>query len=82
MITDLFIYFFLSYALFPLLLLLDAAIASRSPNQVDPKGKVEVSTDPKTPHKISDGVAEGVVECLEELLTKCHLLSVEQVKSV
>ncbi|KAJ7954596.1 ARM repeat superfamily protein [Quillaja saponaria] len=30
------------------------------------------------PHKVSDSVAEGVVHCLQELLRKCHLKSVDQ----
>ncbi|KAF9678708.1 hypothetical protein SADUNF_Sadunf07G0063200 [Salix dunnii] len=55
---------FFDYALFPLLLLLDAAVDSRKQN-------------PK-PHKISDRVAEGVVQCLEELLNKCYLASTDQ----
>ncbi|KAJ6378370.1 hypothetical protein OIU78_028587 [Salix suchowensis] len=55
---------FFDYALFPLLLLLDAAVDSRKQN-------------PK-PHKISDRVAEGVVQCLEELLNKCYLVSIDQ----
>lgn len=32
-----------------------------------------------TPVEVSDGVAEGVVKCLEELLRKCRLNSVDQV---
>ena len=56
---------FFDYTLFPLLLLLDAAVDSRKQN-------------PK-PHKISDRVAEGVVQCLEELLNKCYLASTDQV---
>jgi hypothetical protein len=56
---------FFDYVLFPLLLLLDAAVDSRKQN-------------PK-PHKISDRVAEGVVQCLEELLNKCYLVSIDQV---
>ncbi|KAI5582126.1 hypothetical protein BDE02_07G065100 [Populus trichocarpa] len=55
---------FFDYVLFPLLLLLDAAVDSRKQN-------------PK-PHKISDRVAEGVVHCLEELLNKCYLVSIDQ----
>lgn len=31
-------------------------------------------------HVISDNVAEGVLRCLEELLSKCHLTSVDQVR--
>ncbi|KAL6998914.1 hypothetical protein U1Q18_000081 [Sarracenia purpurea var. burkii] len=33
---------------------------------------------PKVPHKVSDIAAEGVLQCLEELLKKCHLGSVDQ----
>ena len=73
-----FLYAF-SYTLFPLLLLLDAAVACRSPEKVDSGREVEISSDPKMPHKVSDAVAEGVLQCLEELLNKCHLGSVEQV---
>ncbi|XP_061348789.1 uncharacterized protein LOC133294152 [Gastrolobium bilobum] len=64
---------FFDYTLFPLLLLLDAAIQCRCMQKVD-----TVSDVPKTPFKVSDRVAEGVVNCLEELLTKCHLNSVDQ----
>ncbi|XP_024019137.1 uncharacterized protein LOC21399286 isoform X2 [Morus notabilis] len=69
---------FFDYALFPLLLLLDAAVASRSPQKVDSEGKFESSNGSKTPPKVGDQVAEGVLQCLEELLIKCHLGSVEQ----
>ncbi|GMN56495.1 hypothetical protein TIFTF001_025616 [Ficus carica] len=65
---------FFDYALFPLLLLLDAAVASRSPKKVDS----ESFSDSKMPHKVGDQVAEGILLCLEELLIKCHLGSVEQ----
>ncbi|RDX87599.1 TELO2-interacting protein 1-like protein, partial [Mucuna pruriens] len=58
---------FFDYTLFPLLLLLDAAIQCRSSQKVDSQSV-----------KVSDGVAEGVVNCLEELLRKCHLNSVDQ----
>ncbi|KAL5697581.1 hypothetical protein ACHQM5_028707 [Ranunculus cassubicifolius] len=59
---------FLDYAMFPLLLLLDAAVGCRSPQ----KG------DSPMPNAISDSVAEGTLSCLEELLRKCHLGSVNQ----
>ncbi|CAL0302378.1 unnamed protein product [Lupinus luteus] len=67
---------FFDYTLFPLLLLLDAAIQCRS--KVDSEEKVTISDVPKTTFKVSDSVAEGVVNCLEELLRKCHLKSVDQ----
>lgn len=72
-------YFSFSYTLFPLLLLLDAAIQCRSTHKVDSQEKFTVSDVPKMPFKVSDSVAEGVVNCLEELLRKCHLKSVDQV---
>ncbi|KFK42304.1 hypothetical protein AALP_AA2G238700 [Arabis alpina] len=55
---------FFHYTLFPLLLLLDAAVACRSQG--------------KTPYRVSDKVAEGVINCLEELLKKCHIGSIDQ----
>lgn len=58
-----------SYSLFPLLLLLDAAVNCRSSS----KELQEKS------YKVSDKVAEGVVQCLEQLLRKCYLGSVDQV---
>ncbi|KAK7259182.1 hypothetical protein RIF29_24782 [Crotalaria pallida] len=67
---------FFDYTLFPLLLLLDAAIHCRS--KVDSQEKFTISDVPKMPFKVSDSVAEGVVNCLEELLRKCHLKSVDQ----
>lgn len=63
-----------SYTLFPLLLLLDAAVACRS------QGKNQPEEFPKTPYRVSDKVAEGVINCLEELLKKCHIGSIDQVK--
>ncbi|KAH0456804.1 hypothetical protein IEQ34_014711 [Dendrobium chrysotoxum] len=60
----------LDYTLFPLLLLLDAAVQCRSgkkANSIGGGGQV-----------ISDSVAEGTLRCLEGLLTKCHLGSVNQ----
>ncbi|KAE9593769.1 hypothetical protein Lalb_Chr18g0046601 [Lupinus albus] len=67
---------FFDYTLFPLLLLLDAAIQCRS--KVDSEEKFTISDVPKMTFKVSDIVAEGVVNCLEELLRKCHLKSVDQ----
>ncbi|XP_010669990.2 uncharacterized protein LOC104887100 isoform X2 [Beta vulgaris subsp. vulgaris] len=62
------------YVLFPLLLLLDAAVDCRSVQKCD-------SAMPfvnQTPNKLSDAVGEGALQCLEELLTKCHLGSADQ----
>ncbi|XP_021300339.1 uncharacterized protein LOC110428748 [Herrania umbratica] len=61
---------FFDYTLFPLLLLLDAAVNCRSSSK-----KVESNN---TYIRVSDKVAEGVVECLEELCKKCHPGSVDQ----
>ncbi|XP_058218097.1 uncharacterized protein LOC131329059 isoform X2 [Rhododendron vialii] len=66
---------FFDYTLFPLLLLLDAAVNCRSPPKVEGSVMVDI---PKVPHKVSDVAAEGVLRCLEELLKKCHLGSVDQ----
>ncbi|CAM8940472.1 unnamed protein product [Rhodiola kirilowii] len=41
--------------------------------------KAKSSIKQQTPHKIKDSAAEIVVQCLEELLNKCHLGSVNQV---
>ncbi|GMI88663.1 hypothetical protein like AT1G79190 [Hibiscus trionum] len=60
---------FFDYTLFPLLLLLDAAVDCRSSKNKSESSHVK---------RVSDKVAEGVVECLEELLKKCHLGSVDQ----
>lgn len=56
---------FYSYTLFPLLLLLDAAVTCRNAKIGD--------------LQVSDGIAEGVLLCIQALLTKCHLTSVNQV---
>lgn len=68
-----------SYTLFPLLLLLDAAIECRSTLKADSKEETVTLKEPKAPYQIRDDVAEGVVQCLEQLLKKCHLESVDQV---
>lgn len=69
---------FFDYTLFPLLLLLDAAVACRSQQKVYSEEKnVKVNVQ-KTPLKVSDRVAEGVLQCLDELLNKCHLGSIDQ----
>ncbi|XP_065863276.1 uncharacterized protein [Euphorbia lathyris] len=64
---------FFDYTLFPLLLLLDTAVDSRSSKNGNTKENVSIS-----PHKVSDKVAEAILKCLEELLKKCHLQSAEQ----
>lgn len=69
---------FFDYTLFPLVLLLDAAIQCRSTQKFDSQENYNVSDIPKTPFKVSDSVAEGIVHCLEELLKKCCLNSVNQ----
>ncbi|KAK9937473.1 hypothetical protein M0R45_014259 [Rubus argutus] len=65
---------FFDYTLFPLLLLLDASVDCRSPKKLGSEEKVESANIPK----VSDSVAEGVLQCLEELLKKCLLGSVDQ----
>ncbi|XP_020262494.1 uncharacterized protein LOC109838460 [Asparagus officinalis] len=57
------------YTMFPLLLLLDAAVQCRAGERAD---------EPMKNLDISDSVAEGVLLCIEELLKKCHLGSVNQ----
>ncbi|XP_052177769.1 uncharacterized protein LOC127791774 isoform X2 [Diospyros lotus] len=66
---------FFDYTLFPLLLLLDAAVSCRSSAKVAESVAVDF---PKLSHYVSDTVAEGVLQCLEELLKKCHLGSIDQ----
>ncbi|KHF98245.1 TELO2-interacting 1 [Gossypium arboreum] len=60
---------FFDYTLFPFLLLLDAAVDCRSSQNKSESSNYK---------RVSDKVAEGIVECLEELLKKCHLSSVDQ----
>ncbi|KAK4794723.1 hypothetical protein SAY86_012717 [Trapa natans] len=69
---------FFDYALFPLVLLLDTAIACRSPSKIDSDDRNIESIGPATPYKVSDVVAEGVLSCLEELLKKCSLVMLNQ----
>jgi hypothetical protein len=69
---------FFDYSLFPLLLLLDAAVDCRSQQKVDTEENSFMPDVQKMPHKVSDKVAEGVLQCLEELLKKCHFRSVDQ----
>ncbi|XP_050216425.1 uncharacterized protein LOC126667488 [Mercurialis annua] len=66
---------FFDYTLFPLLLLLDAAVDSRAQAKRNEASAINVSN---LPRKVSDKVAEYVLQCLEELLYKCHLGSVDQ----
>ncbi|GKD99570.1 hypothetical protein Tco_1387554, partial [Tanacetum coccineum] len=56
-----------SYTLFPLLLLLEATVECRSSSVAE-----------GVPPKISDAVAEGALRCLEHLLIKCHVPSLDQ----
>ncbi|TVU31553.1 hypothetical protein EJB05_23242 [Eragrostis curvula] len=58
------------YTVFPLLLLLDAAVQCRKDG--NPPEKIAGELD------IADAVAEGGLACLEVLLTKCRLTSVSQ----
>ncbi|XP_031381472.1 uncharacterized protein LOC116196072 isoform X2 [Punica granatum] len=70
---------FFDYTLFPLLLLLDAAIACRSSEKIDSDDRHKA---PDSPYVVSDIVAEGVVNCLEELLKKCRLGMLNQMVAV
>ncbi|XP_043712910.1 uncharacterized protein LOC122661552 [Telopea speciosissima] len=69
---------FFDYTLFPLLLLLDTAVGCRSSPKNESYGNFGMLNTQKTPHKISDSVAESMLLCLEELLKKCHFGSVDQ----
>lgn len=69
------------YISFPLLLLLDAAVSCRSFLKLDFEEAVTSHVN-GTQNKVSDAVAEGVLQCLEELLRKCHLSSVNQMAAV
>nr|XP_023923116.1 uncharacterized protein LOC112034529 [Quercus suber] len=53
---------FFDYSLFPLLLLLDAAVDCRSQQKDDTKENFMPDVQ-KMPHKVSDNVAEGVLQC-------------------
>ncbi|KAJ3681678.1 hypothetical protein LUZ60_014251 [Juncus effusus] len=59
------------YTLFPLLMLLDASVQCR-------KGKTVNSVESLSNLEVSDSVSEGVLKCLETLLSKCPLSSVNQ----
>lgn len=76
---DMYLFKWISYALLPLLLLLDSAIACRSCSKIDPDDRRTESIGPATPFEVSDIVAEGVLNCLEELLKKCSLEKLNQV---
>ncbi|KAG8365251.1 hypothetical protein BUALT_Bualt18G0084800 [Buddleja alternifolia] len=69
---------FLDYTLFPLLLLFDAAVNCRSSMKFDSKDSSLEFNASETSHKVSDSVSESVVLCLEEVLQKCHLVSIDQ----
>ncbi|CAA3017117.1 Inorganic phosphate transporter 1-4 [Olea europaea subsp. europaea] len=69
---------FFDYTLFPLLLLLDAAVNCRSPQKANSENKLLWFHALETPHNVSDAVAEATILCLEELLKKCCLGSVDQ----
>lgn len=58
-----------SYLLFPLVMLLDAAVACREKKGVEGHRRLNVG----------DKVAEGVVVCLRAVLEKCPCQSVSQV---
>ncbi|XP_057963630.1 uncharacterized protein LOC131154857 [Malania oleifera] len=73
---------FFDYALFPLLFVLDAAVDSRSSRKVNSDVKYVMLNVPMKTHMVSDSVAEGVLQCLEELLKKCRLGSVSQLAVV
>ncbi|KAM0934113.1 hypothetical protein DsansV1_C32g0220571 [Dioscorea sansibarensis] len=62
---------FLDLTLLPLLLLLDVAVKCRSEKKVNLGGSVGGL-------RVSDFVAEKMLLCLEEILKKCHLGSVDQ----
>ncbi|GKA35025.1 ARM repeat superfamily protein [Tanacetum coccineum] len=59
-----------SYTLLTLVLLLEAAVECRS--------STRDTVAEGAPPKISDAVAEGVLRCLEHLLIKCHVPSLNQ----
>lgn len=69
----------LDYILFPLLLLLDASVACRSAKHMD---SVNSPRRDGTLFMISDSVAEGVLSCLEELLRRCTLTTIDQLSMI
>ncbi|URE12697.1 TELO2 interacting protein 1 [Musa troglodytarum] len=64
--------------LFRFLLLLDAAVQCREEKKAGSDGGFGNGGAPLGGHAISDSAAEGMLMCLEELLKKCHLGSVNQ----
>ncbi|KAJ0989927.1 hypothetical protein J5N97_008283 [Dioscorea zingiberensis] len=62
---------YLDLTLLPLLLLLDVAVKCRSEKKVDLGASLGALV-------VSDFVAENMLLCLEEILKKCHLGSVDQ----
>ncbi|XP_068654423.1 uncharacterized protein [Aristolochia californica] len=70
----------LDYTLFPLLLLLDAAVLcrGRASRKVEKENEFGMADASHKPYVIGDIVAEGVLVCLEELLKKCYFGSVNQ----
>ncbi|GER37568.1 ARM repeat superfamily protein [Striga asiatica] len=66
------------YTLFPLLLLFDAAVNCRSSVKFDSRDNSLGANTLGMAQKVSDSVAEGVVFCLEEVLKKCYLGSLDQ----
>lgn len=66
-----------SYALFPLLLLFDAAVAGRSSTS---SAKTEFSAKGQVV-RIGDRVAEGVLSCVEVILQRCIVQTTSQVNS-
>ncbi|CAI9756733.1 unnamed protein product [Fraxinus pennsylvanica] len=69
---------FFDYTLFPLLLLLDAAVNCRSSQNANSENELLSFHALEKPHNVSDAVAEATLLCLEELLKKCRLGSVDQ----
>ncbi|PIN00472.1 hypothetical protein CDL12_27024 [Handroanthus impetiginosus] len=69
---------FLDYTLFPLLLLFDAAVSCRSSVEFESRDNSLKYNALETVHTVSDAVAEGIVLCLEEVLKKCQLGSIDQ----
>ncbi|KAI4374634.1 hypothetical protein MLD38_012606 [Melastoma candidum] len=69
---------FFDYSLFPLLLLLDAAVECRTPRKSSLGADHSPAPPPQKPFRISDMVAERSLECLEVLLLKCSPATIEQ----
>lgn len=69
----------LDYILFPLLLLLDASVSCRSAKKMD---SVNSPRRDGTLFMISDSIAESVLSCLEELLQRCTLTTIDQLSMI